>query len=182
MNWTDAREIRLIGRTGVWLALLFAPVALRGEPSDRLATAAKDDPWKRSIDLVRRGEFDAATDAVEHVVDGGPVSDKLRAWLTEYQAKQRARKEMDRFLSGLDAAVKKSSVVVSTNKSVPQMICDEADDSGVDWIVMSTHGRTGLDHFVMGSVAERVVQNASCPVLTVRWHKFRDRKAEKEAA
>jgi universal stress protein A len=35
-------------------------------------------------------------------------------------------------------------------------------------IVMATHGRTGLSHLVMGSVAERVVRSASCPVLTIR--------------
>jgi nucleotide-binding universal stress UspA family protein len=38
----------------------------------------------------------------------------------------------------------------------------------VDLIVMSTHGRTGVSHLVMGSVAERVVRTAPCPVLTVR--------------
>jgi len=38
----------------------------------------------------------------------------------------------------------------------------------VDLIVMATHGRTGLGHLFMGSVAERVVRTAPCPVLTVR--------------
>jgi nucleotide-binding universal stress UspA family protein len=37
-------------------------------------------------------------------------------------------------------------------------------------IVMGTHGRTGLKHFLVGSVAERVVQLAPCPVVTVREH------------
>lgn len=37
-----------------------------------------------------------------------------------------------------------------------------------DLIVMGTHGRTGIRHAVMGSVAERVVRTAPCPVLTVR--------------
>ena len=35
-------------------------------------------------------------------------------------------------------------------------------------IVMGTHGRTGLAHMFLGSVAERVVRSAPCPVLTVR--------------
>lgn len=39
---------------------------------------------------------------------------------------------------------------------------------GADLIVMSTHGRTGISHFFLGSVAERVVREASCPVLTIR--------------
>jgi nucleotide-binding universal stress UspA family protein len=37
-----------------------------------------------------------------------------------------------------------------------------------DLIVIATHGRTGLSHLLMGSVAERVVRTAPCPVLTVR--------------
>jgi nucleotide-binding universal stress UspA family protein len=38
----------------------------------------------------------------------------------------------------------------------------------VDLIVMGTHGRTGISHLFLGSVAERVVRTAPCPVLTVR--------------
>lgn len=43
-----------------------------------------------------------------------------------------------------------------------------AKENAVDLIVMGTHGHTGLDHVLIGSVAERVVQKAPCPVLTVR--------------
>jgi nucleotide-binding universal stress UspA family protein len=38
----------------------------------------------------------------------------------------------------------------------------------IDLIVLATHGRTGLKHLLMGSVAENVVRSATCPVLTVR--------------
>jgi nucleotide-binding universal stress UspA family protein len=38
----------------------------------------------------------------------------------------------------------------------------------VDLIVIATHGRTGLSHLLMGSVAERVVRTAPCPVMTIR--------------
>ncbi len=47
-------------------------------------------------------------------------------------------------------------------------IVDLARDSRMDLIVMGTHGRSGVAHFLMGSVATRVVRTASCPVLTVR--------------
>jgi len=43
-----------------------------------------------------------------------------------------------------------------------------ANDEPVDLIVMSTHGHTGLRHMVLGSVAERVVRAALCPVITVK--------------
>ena len=46
-------------------------------------------------------------------------------------------------------------------------IVEKAADEGVDMIVMSTHGRTGLNHIIMGSVAEKVVARATCPVLVV---------------
>lgn len=43
-----------------------------------------------------------------------------------------------------------------------------ADEIKPDLIVMATHGRTGLSHLLLGSVAERVVREAPCPVLTTR--------------
>jgi len=50
----------------------------------------------------------------------------------------------------------------------PQAIELEAQERGVDLIAMGTHGRSFLPHVVLGSTAERVVQTAPCPVLTVR--------------
>ncbi len=43
-----------------------------------------------------------------------------------------------------------------------------ADDRKVDLIVIATHGRTALQHLVMGSVAEKLIRHAPCPVLVVR--------------
>jgi nucleotide-binding universal stress UspA family protein len=47
-------------------------------------------------------------------------------------------------------------------------IVEVAETDKVDLIVMATHGRTGFSHLFMGSVAERVVRTAPCPVLTIR--------------
>jgi nucleotide-binding universal stress UspA family protein len=47
-------------------------------------------------------------------------------------------------------------------------ICKYAKESGADLIIIATHGWTGLRHILMGSVAERVVQHAFCPVLVVK--------------
>jgi nucleotide-binding universal stress UspA family protein len=49
-----------------------------------------------------------------------------------------------------------------------QAIVEEATAGGFDLIVMGTHGRTGLSHAFVGSIAERVMQRAPCAVLTVR--------------
>jgi nucleotide-binding universal stress UspA family protein len=48
-----------------------------------------------------------------------------------------------------------------------QVIAKVADERGIDLIVMGTHGRTGLSHLLTGSVAEKVVRHAHCPVLSV---------------
>ena len=47
-------------------------------------------------------------------------------------------------------------------------IVSAAADLKADLLCIGTHGRTGLAHFLLGSVAERIVRHAPCPVLTVR--------------
>src|SRR5690349_24698349 len=57
------------------------------------------------------------------------------------------------------------------------------NEHGIDLIVMGTHGRRGLQHFLMGSVAEAIFRAATCPVLTVGPHvtvrPYKEFKAEK---
>ncbi len=48
------------------------------------------------------------------------------------------------------------------------VICDTAEEEGADIIVMASQGRTGLAHALIGSIAEKVVRHANCPVLVVR--------------
>ncbi len=50
----------------------------------------------------------------------------------------------------------------------PQEILDAITDESIDWVVMGTHGRQGLNRLLMGSVAERIVRHAPCPVLTLQ--------------
>ena len=57
---------------------------------------------------------------------------------------------------------------VRIGTDVPEAIVRYAQQNDVDLIVMATHGRTGLTHLLMGSVAEQVVRAAPCPVLTLR--------------
>jgi len=58
-------------------------------------------------------------------------------------------------------------------------IVAEAKEGGMDLIVISTHGRTGLSHILLGSITERVVRHAPCPVLSIR---PQERKGERVAA
>lgn len=73
---------------------------------------------------------------------------------------------------GAEDVVKERQVVRALRPELG--IVHAAREGGYDLIVLGTHGRTGLKHVVMGSVAERVVQLAGCPVLTVRQpgHRF----------
>ena len=52
-----------------------------------------------------------------------------------------------------------------------EAIVHMAEELAVDLIVMATHGRTGLSHIFLGSVAEKVARHAPCPVLTLRQRK-----------
>jgi nucleotide-binding universal stress UspA family protein len=56
----------------------------------------------------------------------------------------------------------------AVESGIPHEVILEHAEDGMDVIVMGTHGRTGLDHYLIGSVAERVVRRSSVPVLTVR--------------
>jgi nucleotide-binding universal stress UspA family protein len=65
---------------------------------------------------------------------------------------------------------------LQTAGSAAQAIVDTDKRLKADLIIMGTHGRTGLAHMLMGSVAEKVVRTAACAVLTIR------REAAKKAA
>ena len=47
-------------------------------------------------------------------------------------------------------------------------ILEYIDDHDIELVVMGTHGRRGIDRYLLGSVAEKVVRSADCPVMTVR--------------
>jgi nucleotide-binding universal stress UspA family protein len=59
------------------------------------------------------------------------------------------------------------SVVITSGATAPAIV-NYAAQAGIDLIVVGTHGRGAVAHLLMGSVAERVVRTARCPVLTVR--------------
>jgi nucleotide-binding universal stress UspA family protein len=60
-------------------------------------------------------------------------------------------------------------------------IVERARNDGADLIVMSTHGRTGFSHVLLGSVTEKVVRTASCPVVSIHPEEERESSARKSA-
>jgi nucleotide-binding universal stress UspA family protein len=79
-----------------------------------------------------------------------------------------ARARLHKLLIDSDNSGPRTIPAIRTSSSPAYAIVDYATDHHIDLIVMGTHGRGALAHLVMGSVAERVVRLAPCPVLTVR--------------
>ena len=79
-----------------------------------------------------------------------------------------ARRQVEAGISDQDRVQLEASGVVLMSSIPAAAIVGYAHESGTDLIVMGTHGRGRVAHMLMGSVSERVVQTAPCPVLTVR--------------
>jgi nucleotide-binding universal stress UspA family protein len=79
-----------------------------------------------------------------------------------------AAKQLDERLMDSDGSGPATERAVLTSINPVAAIVDYARDHGIDLIVIGTHGRGPLKHLMMGSVAERVVRTAPCPVLSVR--------------
>lgn len=78
----------------------------------------------------------------------------------------RAREDLERILVDLQEEGI-SAEFITQHGSPERVVVKTAEDRKADLIVMGTHGRTGFSHAVLGSVAERVVRGAGCPVITV---------------
>ena len=115
-----------------------------------------------------------ATVYLVHVFDPTPMAPVA----TRGDATAQVGAEQDvetRILEGLQRlgderleGVKRIEPVVLTGASPADEICKYAAKKKIDMIVVSTHGRTGLAHLLIGSVAEKIVRHAPCPVLTLR--------------
>ena len=94
------------------------------------------------------------------------ISPKMYDDLTE-SARGFARKQLDKLVAQVKKARVKSRAFVLEGAPAEEIV-RFARGRRVDLIVMGTHGRAGLAKLFVGSVADRVVAAASCPVLTVR--------------
>jgi nucleotide-binding universal stress UspA family protein len=87
-------------------------------------------------------------------------------WIDD-QMMQGVRREASEAMARQAARLPRVRTVI--REGMPRsVILEVATEAGADLIVMGTHGRTGLAHMVLGSVAEHVVRHSSIPVLTVR--------------
>jgi len=85
----------------------------------------------------------------------------------EDELRQKGQEELDELIAQEIGRTVKSTSAVRTG-TPSQEILAEADERGIDLIVMATHGHSGVEHMLFGSTAERIVRKSRCPVLTIR--------------
>ena len=79
-----------------------------------------------------------------------------------------ARRQLDQRISDEDRRTLRAKAVAITSNATAAAIVGYAADEKIDLIIMGTHGHGMIAHLLLGSVAEKVVRMAPCPVLTVR--------------
>src|SRR4051812_46059764 len=151
-------------RTERWVMIALKRILVAtdfGEPSDAALTYGQE--------LARTYN---ATLHVLHVVGDMYLriaGDAYLAVLPDLQrdAELTARERLDALLVHNDPTRPVRKVAL-TSAAPATAIVDYAKANGIDLIVVGTHGRRAVAHLLLGSVAERVLRTAPCPVLTVR--------------
>lgn len=129
-----------------------------------------DDPSFLALGYAKQLAADSgATVHLLHVVEKYPAlgepaiseNDNIR---DEDTARDQLNAIAAQHLAGLKSAI---HVVAAAPRSLAKAVVKVATEVDADLIVMKTHGRSGLAHLILGSVAEEVLRSAPCPVLTL---------------
>ncbi|SRR5579875_71326 len=121
-----------------------------------------------ALDLARElAENNNGIIGLIHVVPAVPIESAPVPMEPFPQSEHDARAALERLArEHLEGRVRYQLIARSGDPA--RVIIDAAREFGADSIVMATQGRTGISHLLLGSVAERVVREAPCPVLTIR--------------
>lgn len=87
------------------------------------------------------------------------------------QSLEKFREDVEAYLIEMKGAWKRPGICLRTmvvDGDVASVIVDTAEEQAVDLIVMTTHGYSGFSRWLLGSVTERVLRSAPCPVLAIR--------------
>lgn len=127
-------------------------------------TDGSDAAWRAA----ERGvEIAAALEASVHAFSVVESAGALKRDQLRVNAEREAEEAVERVES--EAERVGVDVTKTIESGVPhESILEHATTADADIIVMGTHGRTGLDHVVIGSITERVVRASPVPVLTIR--------------
>lgn len=103
------------------------------------------------------------------------VSEPVPAFVHQYVPEEIRQNGMNQLRDDLSRVIPcdlKESLsveeILEIGRPVHHIIVKKAQELGVDVIIIATHGRTGLAHGLLGSVAEHVIRYASCPVFVIR--------------
>jgi nucleotide-binding universal stress UspA family protein len=115
-------------------------------------------------------KFDASLHLVHVVADpaAGPWATEVYALPTTQLIVESQAQARSDLLEAVTGEERQSIAVAVPVGSAATEIVSYAKDHDVDLIVVGTHGRGGFAHLMLGSVAERVIRTAHCPVLVVR--------------
>jgi nucleotide-binding universal stress UspA family protein len=119
------------------------------------------------------GQVAALSDATVYVLSVADTRNRFESPTAGLAADAWEQAERERAEAAIDAAVDALPDDVPTERAIREGIpktevLAAVEEADADLVVMGTHGRTGLDHYLIGSVTERVVRNSPVPVLTVR--------------
>lgn len=132
-------------------------------PTD--GSPASDAAIEHAIGLAKQN--DARLHAL-YVVDSAAYSTlEAGAEIVVEALESEGKKATSRVADAADAAGVDCTTSVTTGTAY-RSITDYVEEHGIDMVVMGTHGRKGLDRYLLGSVTERVVRTSEVPVLTVR--------------
>ncbi|WP_424015160.1 universal stress protein [Halorubrum xinjiangense] len=132
-------------------------------PTD--GSPASDAAIEHAIDLA--DQYGARLHAL-YVVDGAAYSSLEAGAEVVVEALETEGEEATGRVADAAADAGVDCVTSVTSGTAYQSIHDYVDEHGIDVVVMGTHGRKGLDRYLLGSVTERVVRTSDVPVLTVR--------------
>ncbi len=125
------------------------------------------DGSKLAEQVLKQVEMIAAPVAHVHLIS--VISPLADPWMTSLSIdKSETGEAREAYLMGAGELLTLDGYWVTTavrNGSVADTILDEASAGGFDVIAMATHGRTGLDRLVLGSITQAVLAKAPCPVL-----------------
>jgi nucleotide-binding universal stress UspA family protein len=139
------------------------------------SSPASEKALEHAVELADLGGGAAVVDLL-HVAEVTRDYLPLDRWIWGHEApehsigrpaREAARAAFDDYVSELPDALR-ARVNPRLEFGIPvDRILEVAEEGGYDLLVMGTHGRTGVSHFMLGSVTERVLVRAPCPVLVV---------------
>ena len=123
------------------------------------------------VALRHAAQLAAQVDATVHLLHVTPIIPTAPEIVQSFepQGELSARCRLEKMANDELAGIKHQiHTRVAFASHIPKSILVAAREAGADLIVIATHGRSGLPRLLFGSVAEAVVRNSTCPVLTVR--------------